>query len=152
MHDGSVNSMDNNTIKYLELVQAVIVRMAENSFLLKGWSVTLAAALLALAGATTKPLLILVALLPTLSLWGLDAYYLRQERLYRMLYEDLRKTAITNQGTRQNAEFFSLSTANYRHRVSSWLMVLWSPTVFAFHGVIVGAILNTILIMLLISH
>jgi hypothetical protein len=34
--------------KHLELIQAVISRMAGNSFLLKGWSVTLAAALLAL--------------------------------------------------------------------------------------------------------
>ncbi len=34
--------------KHLEFLQAVITRMAGNSFLIKGWSVTLVAALLAL--------------------------------------------------------------------------------------------------------
>ena len=33
-------------IKHLEMIQAVIVRMGNNSFLLKGWSVTLISAYL----------------------------------------------------------------------------------------------------------
>ena len=35
--------------KHLELIQGVITRLAQNSFLLKGWSVTLVAAILTLA-------------------------------------------------------------------------------------------------------
>lgn len=41
--------MDDNKVKHLEMIQAVINRMAQNSFLLKGWSVVLTAAIFALA-------------------------------------------------------------------------------------------------------
>jgi len=35
--------MDCNVIKHLEMLQVVISRMAANSFILKGWTVTLVA-------------------------------------------------------------------------------------------------------------
>jgi hypothetical protein len=41
-------------IKHLEFIQATIVRLASNSFLLKGWTVTLVAALFALAAKETQ--------------------------------------------------------------------------------------------------
>lgn len=78
--------------KHLELVQSVINRMASNSFMLKGWAVTLVAGIFALAGKDTDKLYFLVAYVPVLVFWGLDAYYLLQERLYRSLYEKVRKT------------------------------------------------------------
>ena len=34
-------------IRYLELIQNVITRMANNSFMLKGWAITLVAAIFA---------------------------------------------------------------------------------------------------------
>lgn len=78
--------------KHLELVQGVINRMASNSFMLKGWAVTLVAGIFALAGKDADKLYFLVAYVPVLVFWGLDAYYLLQERLYRSLYEKVRKT------------------------------------------------------------
>ena len=75
---------------YLELIQGVISRMAGNSFLLKGWSVTLAAALLAVAANEARARFSAVALLPAFAFWGLDAYYLRQERLFRCLFDHVR--------------------------------------------------------------
>ncbi|WP_133511624.1 hypothetical protein [Candidatus Thiosymbion oneisti] len=62
--------------KHLDLLQGVINRMAGNSFLLKGWNVTLVAALLAVAADELEPLQVSVALLPVLALWGLDGYFL----------------------------------------------------------------------------
>ena len=83
--------MDNKH-KHLELVQCVINRMANNSFMLKGWAVTLVAGIFALAGKDTDKLYFLVTYVPVLVFWGLDAYYLLQERLYRSLYEKVRET------------------------------------------------------------
>ena len=40
-------------LKHLEMVQGVINRMASNSFMLKGWAVTLVAGIFALAGKDT---------------------------------------------------------------------------------------------------
>lgn len=74
-------------MKHLELVQGAINRMAGNSFMLKGWAVTLIAGIFVLAGKDTDKMYFLVAYLPILVFWGLDAYYLMQERLYRSLYD-----------------------------------------------------------------
>lgn len=79
-------------IKHLELVQGVINRMANNSFMLKGWAVTLVAGVFAVAAKDTNKLYFLVAYIPIVIFWGLDSYYLLQERLYRLLYEKVRKT------------------------------------------------------------
>lgn len=81
-----------NKRKHLELVQGVINRMASNSFMLKGWAVTLVAGIFVLAGKDTNELYFLVAYIPVIIFWGLDAYYLLQERLYRSLYNEVRQT------------------------------------------------------------
>lgn len=78
-------------IKHLELVQAVISRMANNSFMLKGWAVTLISGIFVLSGKDTDKLYFLVAYFPIIIFWGLDAYYLLQERLYRSLYDKVRQ-------------------------------------------------------------
>lgn len=77
-------------MKHLELIQGIISRMANNSFMLKGWAVTLVAGIFALAGKDTDKLYFLVAYIPVIVFWALDAYYLWQERLYRGLYEKVR--------------------------------------------------------------
>ena len=79
-----------NKIRHLELIQGVINRMASNSFALKGWGVTLVAGIFALAGKDTNKLYFLVAYIPIIVFWGLDAYYLLQERLYCALYDKVR--------------------------------------------------------------
>lgn len=77
-------------MKHLEMIQGIISRMANNSFMLKGWAVTLVAGIFALAGKDTDKLYFLVAYIPVIVFWALDAYYLWQERLYRGLYEKVR--------------------------------------------------------------
>lgn len=79
-----------NKIKHLELIQGVINRMAGNSFALKGWAVTLIAGIFALASKDADKSYSLVAYIPITVFWGLDSYYLLQERLYRSLYEKVR--------------------------------------------------------------
>ena len=78
--------MEEKKIKHLEMIQGVINRMASNSFILKGWTVTLVAGLLALAGSKSEASLFRIACVPIMIFWGLDSYYLLQERLYRSLY------------------------------------------------------------------
>lgn len=79
-----------NKLNHLQMIQGIINRMASNSFALKGWAVTLVAGIFALAGKDTDKLYFLVAYLPIIIFWGLDGYYLLQERLYRALYDKVR--------------------------------------------------------------
>ena len=77
-------------IKHLEFIQDVINRMASNSFLIKGWTVVLVAALFALGSADrNNSALIYLAYFPSIVFWLLDGYYLWQERLFRHLYEEV---------------------------------------------------------------
>jgi len=78
--------MADDRLKYFDLLQGAISRMAANSFLLKGWDVTLTAAILGLAAKDAKAGIALVALVPVLAFWGLDAYYLMLERKFRDLW------------------------------------------------------------------
>lgn len=80
-----------NKIKHLEMVQQIINRMASNSFALKGWSVTLIAGIFALSSKDADKMYFLVAYCPIIVFWFLDSYYLLQERLFRALYEKVRK-------------------------------------------------------------
>ena|SRR3990167_1715937 len=90
--------------KHLEFIQNAINRMASNSFILKGWSVTLITGIIALSLTTSTTKFIYLAYIPTLAFWGLDAYYLRQEKLFRELYDYVRAKEI------KNIEPFSLNT------------------------------------------
>ena len=80
-----------NKIKHLELIQSIILRMASNSFALKGWAVTLVAGIFALASKDNDKMYFLVAYIPNIIFWGLDSYYLMLERKYRILYDIIRK-------------------------------------------------------------
>lgn len=122
---------DEHRIKHLEFIQSVITRMAHNSFLLKGWSVTLVAAIFALAAKDANEAFALLAFFPGLAFWGLDAYYLRQERLFRKLYDAVRK------GERDN-DHYAMSTAGCVRDVPSWWSTACSGIVAGLHGMIIA--------------
>ena len=70
--------MDNGVLhKEIDLIQGCINRMANNSFLLKGWAISIIAVVLALADKALEPaLLSAVVLIPLFSFWYLDAFFL----------------------------------------------------------------------------
>ena len=76
--------------KHLELIQGVINRLSTNSFLIKGWSVVLVSALFALSAGNSNPAFIFLAYIPVLVFWGLDGYFLWEERKFRKLYDRVR--------------------------------------------------------------
>ena len=123
-----------NRIRHLEFIQAVINRMANNSFLIKGWCITLVSALLGLAGKDNNKNFIIVVFFPAFMFWLLDAYYLRQERLFRKKYDEVRKSA-------EELSDFSMDISTVEKRVDSWLRVAFSKTLFLFYGSMIGAVL-----------
>lgn len=76
---------------HLEMIQGIVNRLSQNSFLLKGWSVVLVSSLFALAAFNSNPLFVYLTYLPVVAFWGLDAFFLRQERLFRKLYDRVRQ-------------------------------------------------------------
>lgn len=133
-----------NKIKHLEMVQNVISRMAGNSFLIKSWCVTLVSALLVLSSRNANILFILVAFFPVLMFWILDAFFLRQERLFRRLYDEIRFLD-------EKSVDFSMNTSPFVERSASWLKVAFSGTLVLFYVTIVGSILIVFLFVRIVS-
>lgn len=129
-------------IKHLEFIQGVINRLAANSFLLKGWTITLTAALFAFAAQDADLAFAFIAPFSAFAFWGLDAYYLRQERLYRLLYHDV---AIAPEDGSSTIPPYSLNVSPYEKRERGWFATLWSPSVLCIHG------LNVIFVEVLIA-
>lgn len=118
--------MEDGKIKHLEMIQNTITRMANNSFLLKGWAVTLLAGIFALVWEKDGLLHYLLAYIPVFMFWFLDAYYLQQERLYRGLYDEVRQSG-TN-------ILFSMSPPSTSTKNSyCYINVLFSKTEVGFY-------------------
>lgn len=91
-----------NLLKEIDLIQNIINRMAKNSFLIKGWAVTLISVIIVFSGNIFR---FYYCSLILIGFWALDAYYLYIERRYRELY----KWVIKNR--KNNSDFlFDLDT------------------------------------------
>lgn len=114
-------------IAHLTFIQGVINRMAANSFLVKGWTVALVAALLAIAADKVTFSYLLVVSVPVILFWGLDTYYLTQEKLYRELYKDVAKKSLID---------FDMDASGLKSQIPSLLSVAKSISVGPFYAVI----------------
>lgn len=83
--------MPEKKIKHIEMVEAIIERMARNSFQLKGWSMTLITLVGAISAQGSDKRFIVLAFIPNLGFWILDSFYLQQERKYKQLYKNIIK-------------------------------------------------------------
>lgn len=84
--------MNDNFIKTIDLLQSCITRMSQNSFMVKGWTITLTGIILALVPETFDVrLLCIICLILILCFWILDTFYLQKERLFRHKYKLLIK-------------------------------------------------------------
>lgn len=126
--------MNDNKRSHLEMIQGVVNRLSQNSFLLKGWSVVLVSALMALAAKDSNMLFIFLAYLPAIAFWFLDGYFLWQERLFRKLYDYVREL-------KEDEINFSMNTSIVEADNNSLYDAIVSKTLFIFHGVIILAII-----------
>jgi hypothetical protein len=128
---GARASLDADRLKHLEFIQAVITRLGTNSFLIKGWALTLAAGFLAVSASRLSWQIAAVGVVPLLCFWSLDGYYLQQERLFRHLYDDVRRPGGT-------VEVLSMNVSSYRSQ-TSWVRVTLSQTLVLFYGALLAA-------------
>ena len=128
-------------IKHLEMTQAVINRLGHNSFLLKGWSMTVIVATMVLIARydMQNPCLVLAVMLPVLGFWILDGYFLRQERLFRQVYDEVRQQDDTD---------FKMDVMKHVNKPQCrWLSAMFSITLVIFYAVEVVFILATFAIL-----
>lgn len=144
-----MTAFEENKRKHLEFIQGVINRHNANSFMLKGWTITISAALYALAGTVNEPNIVLIALAPIFLFWGLDALYLSNERCFVDLFNSIakgnfklpKKSIFKPKKMEELIEFetgsidgFNMNFKKFKiWKNNCWFYVLWSKTIFWFY-------------------
>lgn len=113
-------------LKLLEMIQEIIKRMANNSFMLKGWSVTLVTAMMALFGKAPGRFS-LAYYIPIIMFWFLDSYYLQVERKYRVLYKRMANAS------EEELEYTLALQESNRSEKTAYDQSLFSKTELAFY-------------------
>lgn len=129
-----------NKQAHLQLIQGVINRLSNNSFLLKGWSVILVSGLFALAAKDSKVWFVYLAYFPCVIFWILDGYFLSQERLFRALYNKVRKLS-------DKQIDYSMDVTSFKDE-ATWIDAILSKTLALFHGTVLAAIITIMIVLL----
>ena len=127
-----------NKIKHLEFIQGTITRMNQNSFQIKGWMITIVSALLALYANSENVVYVLVAIVPAIIFWFLDAYYLQQERKFRGVYNDV--AGLTSEDSRVEIRDFEMPIQKYQCGKYCYFNVLFSKTIFPLYGIVIAGL------------
>ena len=118
-------------LKEIEIIQDIIKRMASNSFIIKGWTVTLVVVTLLLRGSKYQ---VLIAFIPILVFWFLDAYFLWQERLYRRLYNWVIKNRVNTDEYLFVVDMKNDRGERFKSEEQSKLRIMFSITLGWFYG------------------
>lgn len=113
-------------VKHLELLQAVVARLANQGATLKNYCITVTTAVCGFAVTLQHPIVALLALLPILTFAALDTKYLSTERRFRALFDRVRAEDWT---IMPSFEFNHLSVPE----PSNWA-TFWSWSIFGFYA------------------
>jgi hypothetical protein len=110
-------------IAHLNMLQAVVTRLAGNSAQCKTWCVAIVSALFGLAGATKSGRIAAAAIIPILVFGFVDAAYLANEKAYRDVYNKI--VAKIRDRSYGLADYGDLSApADAGHYI--WALLSWS--------------------------
>lgn len=128
-----MSKIENDVLhKEIDLIQACISRMAHNSFLIKGWAITIVAVVLALAQKAANPVVLCgIMLIPLISFWWLDTFFLWTEKKYRKMYEWVLK----NRAEGNDEMLYELDPTRFEDKVDSRRKIMRSVTLCWFYGV-----------------
>lgn len=128
--------MSEYNLKHLEMIQAIIERMGNNSFIIKGWSFTSIGALFAFWFSNTSMwYILLLNFCVTILFWFHDAYYLSLERQFRRLYDEVRLSDIETD--------FRMTP---KQEEGDFLIALFRPILKYTYGLIVIATLTLLIV------
>lgn len=118
-----------NKHKHLEFIQNTVTRMNNNSFLIKAWTMAILSGMLTLAPGGSKPQIYCFALIPLISFWILDSMYLRYERKYRALYNEVSKK-------KEKHIDFSMDISKLKSSKFNLFTCMFSETQRYFYGIL----------------
>ena len=138
MNESKINSEKK---EHLVMIEAIITRMANNSFQLKNWAISLISAILIFADYKKEFCFIWIAFLPVIVFWALDAFYLQLERKYRELYKLIQQDYINNTN---KVPLFDMNTKDINVACVTRIMI--SKSVWPIYVTRLGATIVVLLI------
>ena len=90
--ESEINQFRQDRREHLLMIQRTISRMSSNSFLTRGWAVTIFTGLYTLYATKQNDLLLGIIAAIVCIFWSMDSYYLGLERAFRDLYDEVRKS------------------------------------------------------------
>jgi hypothetical protein len=126
--------------KHLEFIQAVIARLASSSTATKGWGLTVATAAFGFSATKAVPVVAGLGIVVVIFFGILDSYYLREERLFRYLYDDARRGKVRVYSMNKN-EYSS--KCKRRSVIRSWSVLgFYGPLLLVGLGALMWSILG----------
>lgn len=123
--------------KELDMIQSIINRMAQNSFLIKGWTITLVVVTMLIKGGFSQIWGALLAVVPLLMFWILDGFFLNQEKLYRNLQNWVIENRLYSTPPQKNngvRKWFDMNATEFTDKNTGWGKVVFSKTLRLFYG------------------
>lgn len=116
--------------KEIDLIEGCINRMAKNSFLIKGWTISLIGIVLAMMPKGEPVALFygcIILMLAVIAFWNLDAFYLNKEKMFIKLYE----TVVLLRLNGNDDKLYNLNCNRMKDKVKG--IRLLSPSLIAFY-------------------
>jgi hypothetical protein len=133
-----LGNLIDHQLKRLDHLQAIIQRLSGNSFLIKGWALTIVTAMLSLAlKDPPSPAVAYLSILPTVAFWGLDGYYLTLEIGMRHLYDAGAKELADSAGKDQLDRVFRATIQSEPVNIRRWLGATLRPVTSTIYVVLI---------------
>ena len=132
--------------KHLEFLQNHIARMNQCSFQMKGWSITIASALIAVFVSTISgqnpgsKIYLMAAIAATVLFWCLDSLYLSKERRFIGMYNDLIGVGNGEKQTIVQIKEYEIPMEKYSGCQYCILKAMFSPSELLLYGAIIAGL------------
>jgi len=144
------NFSEKTVAEYFNMIQRVITRLAQNSFQIKAWSATIFTAILVVTFSFINILIFIVLLIVMTLFWYLDSYYLKQERLFRRLYN--KKVGEYNEKIkRTNIKIFDMNIEDFKSDEQKVSRIMFSVSEFCFYLPFIIALIIMLISYLILS-
>jgi hypothetical protein len=115
--------MNENKNKHLEFIHNTINRMSGNSFLIKGWTISIISVLFIFTDKEMNEEFLLISIIAVIVFWYLNAFFLQQERKFRAVYDKVRILP-------DEEIDFSMSTDDFKKGKFSLLSAFFGKTIW----------------------
>ncbi|HEB9349735.1 TPA: hypothetical protein RZK40_001234 [Campylobacter coli] len=124
-------------IEELKMIQDIIKRMADNSFKLKKWCLTVVVVTMLFQEGVNN----FIPIISLFGFWFLDSYYLYIEREFRNLYNTKARQFNNNANLKQSMQSHFIFEIDGKFTLKKLFIVGFSKTILYFYGVILILIL-----------